>query len=161
MSDENGWREQRGLDVDRQRLQSRPRLEADLGGEQTADLGVRVERVALATGAVQREHQLLPRAIAIAMPRDDRPKLADHAGVLAELTLARTSVSASSSSRWGSAANGALVTSASAAPRHSPSASVASRRASPASPPASASCVGGQRLRAVCVDALTRHSSKY
>jgi hypothetical protein len=88
MSDENRWREQRGLDADTQRLQSRPRLEAELGGEQTADLGVRVERVGLATGAVQREHQLLPRAIA--------------------------------------------------APRHSPSASVASRRASPASPPATA-----------------------
>jgi hypothetical protein len=162
MSDENRWREQRGLDADTQRLQSRPRLEAELGGEQTADLGVRVERVGLATGAVQREHQLLPRAIAIGMLRDDRPKLADHVGVLAELTRARTSVSASSSRRsssscWGSAANGASATSASAAPRHSPSASVASRRASPASPPASACCVGGQRLRAVCVDVLTRH----
>jgi hypothetical protein len=72
MSDENRWREQRGLDADTQRLQSRPRLEAELGSEQTADLGVRVERVGLATGAVQREHQLLPRAIAIGMLRDDR-----------------------------------------------------------------------------------------
>jgi hypothetical protein len=138
MSDESR-REQRGLDADTRRLQSRPRLEAELGGEQTADLGVRVERVGLATGAVQREHQLLPRAIAIGMLRDDRPKLADHVGGRAELRRARTSASASSSrhsssSRWGSAANGA---SASAAARHSPSASVASRRASPASPPAS------------------------
>jgi hypothetical protein len=142
MSDEARWREQRGLDADTQRLQSRLRLEAELGGEQTADLGVRVERVGLATGAVQREHQLLP-AIAIGMLRDDRPKLADHVGVLAELTRALTSVSAassrrSSSSRRGSAANGASAMSASAAPRHSPSASVASRRACPASPPASA-----------------------
>jgi hypothetical protein len=106
MSDENRWREQRGLDADTQRPQYQPRLEADLGGELTADLGVRVERVGLATGAVQRKHQLLPRAIAIGMLRDDRPKLADHVGVLAELTRARTSVSASSSRRSSSSALG-------------------------------------------------------
>ena len=31
ISDENRWREQRGLDADTQRLQSPPRLEAELG----------------------------------------------------------------------------------------------------------------------------------
>ena len=57
-------------------LQRRARLDPQLLDERAARRAVRVERFGLPTGAVQREHELAPQALAQRMLRDERLELA-------------------------------------------------------------------------------------
>jgi hypothetical protein len=65
-------------------LQRLARLEAQLGREQAAALAVDVERLGLATGSVEREHELAAEPLLKRVLADERAQLADELRVPAQ-----------------------------------------------------------------------------
>ena len=68
-------------------LERRARVDAEPVDERTARALVRLERLRLASGAVEREHQLRPQALAQRMLGDERLELAHELRVPARLEL--------------------------------------------------------------------------
>ena len=140
------------------RRSSGPGLEPELVDQEPPALAHHLQRVRLAAGAIEREHQLPAQPLAQRVLGDQRAQLADQVGRLpaASSAASRSSVASSrSSSRRAISlcANSSKRWSASAGPRHSASAD--------ASCPAARDRVGAldaraleQRLEAPAVDRL-------
>ena len=111
-----------------QPAQVRARLEPELVDQRAPRVGVGLERLRLATAAVQREHQLRAQPLAQRVARDERAQLRRPAAAWRPSARSASTRSSSASSRSSSSASTAATAncswarSASARPRHWPSA---------------------------------------
>ena len=71
-------------DLDLERSQSRPRLEAELRSQPGPDALVHLQRAGLAPAAIQGDHQLTHQPLACRMLDHQCFKLAHHAAVLTQ-----------------------------------------------------------------------------
>ena len=118
-----------------ERLELGGGLEAELRHERLAGIGVRLEGLGLAAGAVQREHQLRPEPLAERMARTSAVSSPTSSAWRPQARSASIRVSSaerrsSSSSRTAAVANGSFARSESAGPRQSSSAARSVRAAS-------------------------------
>ena len=94
-------RERRLLAQDRrlQLPQLRRRLDPELAAEQPPGVAVDAEGVGLASGAIQRQHQLRAQPLSQRVGRDERLELADELGVAPEREARPRSASSCAASR--------------------------------------------------------------